>query len=68
MSENKEIKELGTSSDVAKENGIQVLTIIGQIEGHYVSDQSQKTTKYEIFLQNLLQLFQYYVIIIRLKN
>ena len=47
MSENKEIKELGTSSDVAKESGIQVLTIIGQIEGHYVSDQSQKTTKYE---------------------
>ena len=58
MSENKEIKELGTSSDVAKENGIQVLTIIGQIEGHYVSDQSQKTTKYEHIIPLLVAMEQ----------
>ena len=58
MSENKEIKELGTSSDVAKESGIQVLTIIGQIEGHYVSDQSQKTTKYEHIIPLLVAMEQ----------
>ena len=58
MSESKEIKELGTSSDGVKESGIQVLTIIGQIEGHYISDQSQKTTKYEHIIPLLVALEQ----------
>ena len=58
MSENKDIKELGTSSDSVKESGIQVLTIIGQIEGHYVSDQSQKTTKYEHIIPLLVAMEQ----------
>ena len=58
MSENKEIKELGTNSEAAKENGIQVLTIIGQIEGHYVSDQGQKTTKYEHIIPLLVAMEQ----------
>ena len=58
MSENKEIKEFGTSSDGVKESGIQVLTIIGQIEGHYVSDQSQKTTKYEHIIPLLVAMEQ----------
>ena len=58
MSENKEIKEMGTTSDSVKENGIQVLTIIGQIEGHYVSDQSQKTTKYEHIIPLLVAMEQ----------
>ena len=64
MTENKDIKdikELGTN-DVpkakAEENGIQVLTIIGQIEGHYVSDQSQKTTKYEHLIPLLVAMEQ----------
>ena len=58
MSEKKEIKELGTSSEMAKESGIQVLTIIGQIEGHYVSDQNQKTTKYEHIIPLLVAMEQ----------
>lgn len=58
MSENKEIKEFGTSSDATKESGIQVLTIIGQIEGHYVSDQNQKTTKYEHIIPLLVAMEQ----------
>lgn len=58
MSENKEIKEMGTTSDVVKESGIQVLTIIGQIEGHYVSDQNQKTTKYEHIIPLLVAMEQ----------
>lgn len=58
MSESKEIKELGTSSEGVKESGIQVLTIIGQIEGHYISDQSQKTTKYEHIIPLLVAMEQ----------
>ncbi len=58
MSENKEIKDLGTSSEMPKESGIQVLTIIGQIEGHYISDQSQKTTKYEHIIPLLVAMEQ----------
>ena len=57
----KDIKELGTN-DVpkakAEESGIQVLTIIGQIEGHYISDQSQKTTKYEHLIPLLVAMEQ----------
>ncbi len=58
MGETKEIKELGTSGEAAKESGIQVLTIIGQIEGHYVSDQNQKTTKYEHIIPLLVAMEQ----------
>ena len=58
MSENKEIKEFGTNSNSLEESGIQVLTIIGQIEGHYVSDQSQKTTKYEHIIPLLVAMEQ----------
>ena len=59
--ETKDIKELGLS-DVPQakgnEKGIQVLTIIGQIEGHYISDQSQKTTKYEHLIPLLVAMEQ----------
>ena len=58
MSENKEIKDFGTNTEVSKESGIQVLTIIGQIEGHYVSDQNQKTTKYEHIIPLLVAMEQ----------
>ncbi len=58
MSETKEIKELGTSTEAAKESGIQVLTIIGQIEGHYINDQNQKTTKYEHIVPLLVAMEQ----------
>lgn len=56
MSEKDEIKELGTSEN--KESGIHTLTIIGQIEGHYVSDTNQKSTKYEHLVPLLVALEQ----------
>ena len=58
MSENKEIKDFGTETKSSKETGIQVLSIIGQIEGHYVSDQNQKTTKYEHIIPLLVAMEQ----------
>jgi ATP-dependent protease ClpP protease subunit len=58
MSENKEIKDFGTETESSKETGIQVLSIIGQIEGHYVSDQNQKTTKYEHIIPLLVAMEQ----------
>ena len=64
MIENKEtneIEKLGTVDMPSKksiESGIQVLTIIGQIEGHYISDQSQKTTKYEHLIPLLVAIEQ----------
>ena len=58
MSENKDINDFGVTSETVKKNGIQVLTIIGQIEGHYVSDQNQKTTKYEHIIPLLVAMEQ----------
>ena len=56
MSEKDEIKELGASE--SKENGIQTLTIIGQIEGHFSADTNQKSTKYEHLIPLLVALEQ----------
>lgn len=47
-----EIKNRDENSDSEKDggvtaSGIHCLSIIGQIEGHFVLDQTQKTTKYE---------------------
>ena len=56
MNEKDEIKELGTSEN--KENGIHTITIIGQIEGHFASDQNQKSTKYEHLIPLLVALEQ----------
>ena len=64
MSENKkdkveEIKELGTT--VPKEDNhsnIQVVTIIGQIEGHNVQPPQNKTTKYEHMIPEIINLEQ----------
>ena len=56
MNENDEIKQLGTSEN--KENGIHTITIIGQIEGHFASDQNQKSTKYEHLIPLLVALEQ----------
>lgn len=58
MNESKEIKEFGTCTKTPQESGIQVLTIIGQIEGHYISDQNQKTTKYEHIIPLLVAMEQ----------
>lgn len=61
MNENKEKHEIEAvlpPENTKNENGIQVLTIIGQIEGHYVNDQSQKTTKYEHIIPLLVAMEQ----------
>ena len=49
----KEVKELGVSET---DSGIQVLTIIGQIEGHYLAPEQNKTTKYEHLLPILVSM------------
>lgn len=54
-----EIKEFGTK--IPKENSqskIQVITIIGQIEGHNVQPPQNKTTKYEHMIPELINLEQ----------
>ena len=61
MSENKEQNEIEAvlpPESVKSESGIQVLTIIGQIEGHYTNDQGQKTTKYEQVIPLLVAMEQ----------
>ena len=64
MEENKsieEIKELGTSGTSGKDGGtggIHTVTIIGQIEGHFVAEGSQKSTKYEHLIPLLVALEQ----------
>ena len=61
MNENKEqneIKAVLPPKSVKSESGIQVLTIIGQIEGHYTNDQGQKTTKYEQVIPLLVAMEQ----------
>ena len=56
--ENTEIKEMGTL-DLGKGNsgnGIQLLTIIGEIEGHEAEAGNTKATKYEHLLPRLAQI------------
>ena len=58
---NEDIKELGTTDTANAEKnstGIHTLTIIGQIEGHFASDQNQKSTKYEHLIPLLVALEQ----------
>ncbi len=47
------VRELGLAET---QSGIQVLTIIGQIEGHYLAPEQNKTTKYEHLLPILVSL------------
>lgn len=56
MSEKDNIKEYGecNASEIGKE--IQIMTIIGEIEGHEVLGNSSKTTKYEHLLPKLAQI------------
>ncbi|MPQ43673.1 ClpP family protease [Clostridium tarantellae] len=55
-----EIKELGTSlpEKHKKRDDIQVITIIGQIEGHNAQPPQTKTTKYEHMIPQLVELEQ----------
>ena len=53
--ENEEIREMGTMELGKKGNpyGIQLLTIIGEVEGHESAPSHSKTTKYEHVLPKL---------------
>ena len=56
--ENEEIKEMGTL-DLARKSGrygVQLLTIIGEIEGHEAVSGSTKATKYEHILPRLAEM------------
>jgi ATP-dependent protease ClpP protease subunit len=48
-----EVFELGTSQT---ESGIRVLTVIGQVEGHFLAPEQNKTTKYEHLLPILVEM------------
>lgn len=52
------IKELGSTATVNENKRIQVLTIIGQIEGHGVLPPQTKATKYEHMIPQLIELEQ----------
>ncbi|SHK34104.1 ATP-dependent protease ClpP, protease subunit [Clostridium cavendishii DSM 21758] len=52
------IKELGNTSEVEPDKKIQILTIIGQIEGHGVLPPQTKSTKYEHVIPQLIEMEQ----------
>ena len=52
------IKELGTTAVVDKQKRIQVIPIIGQIEGHGVLPPQSKATKYEHVIPQLIEMEQ----------
>ena len=54
-----DVKEFGNTGIVQPNDKIQVLSIIGQIEGHNVSPPQTKTTKYEHIIPQLIAIEQY---------
>ena len=52
------LKECGVAEPQNKKEPFYCLTIIGQIEGHYVLDGTQKTTKYDHMIPLLISLEQ----------
>ncbi len=48
-----DIKEFGS---IKSESGIEVISIIGQIEGHFILNDQSKTTKYEHILPALVEI------------
>jgi len=52
------LKECGVTEPQNKKEPFYCLTIIGQIEGHYVLDGTQKTTKYDHMIPLLISLEQ----------
>lgn len=62
VKENKEkmkaVKEFGSTSMAAPNEKIQILPIIGQVEGHMVSPPQTKTTKYEHVIPQLIAMEQ----------
>lgn len=53
-----EIKELGTTNMTGPDQSIQILPIIGQIEGHVVLPPQTKSTKYEHIIPQLISMQQ----------
>ena len=53
-----EIKEFGTSNMSGPDQSIQILPIIGQIEGHVVLPPQTKATKYEHIIPQLISMEQ----------
>ena len=53
-----EIKELGTNNMTGPDQSIQILPIIGQIEGHVVLPPQTKATKYEHIIPQLISMEQ----------
>ena len=53
-----EIKELGTNNMTGPDQSIQILPIIGQIEGHVVLPTQTKATKYEHIIPQLISMEQ----------
>lgn len=49
-----EIKETGSITTSSESGNIHCLTVIGQIEGHYILGDNQKTTKYEHIIPMLV--------------
>ena len=48
--------EIDGGAEIGASSGIYCLSIIGQIEGHYVLDSNQKTTKYDHIIPLLVSL------------
>lgn len=51
---NNEIKETGSVTTNSEGGNIHCLTVIGQVEGHYILGDNQKTTKYEHIIPMLV--------------
>ncbi len=54
--ENTDAKMLGTTEIESDGETFYCISIIGQVEGHYISDSSQKTTKYDHILPLLVSI------------
>lgn len=52
----KEVNEICEMGMADTDSGIQVLTVIGQIEGHFLAPEQNKTTKYEHLLPILVSM------------
>ena len=53
-----EIKELGTTNMTGPDQSVQIIPIIGQIEGHVVLPPQTKSTKYEHIIPQLISMEQ----------
>src|SRR5699024_765520 len=51
---NKDIKEFGNTNDLKLKTNIQFISIIGEIEGHSMSSEDRKSTKYEHIIPLLI--------------